>query len=434
MLFIVIIVTLIFIWAYIDSKKPHNFPPGPKWYPIFGCAWLLYKLGKETNSLKEASRKLSEKYGPLVGSKIGTNRIVFICGVKETYELFTRDEFNGRPDGVFYTCRTWGERKGILFADCTLWQEQRRFIFRQLREYAPDRSNVSNFVNEEILEMINDIRGKIEQGGGACVLRMDNFFEIHILNTLWIMLTGTKYRTEGSEIGRLAEMLMELFAQFDMIGPLFSHFPILRYICPNLSGYNKYDDVHKKICKFMEQEIENLKKTYNPSAPRGVIDAYLTVMNSSEKNDNYSDTQLQAICLDLFFAGAETSPKTLSFGFLYLLLYPQVQRKAQEELDRIVGRERLPNDTIVMLNGHGFLMDQKAGWKNPEAFDPERYIKDGKHRCIAEDFAKKNLFLIIASFLQNFNFDAVPGNPPLTEFVDGFTAGVKPYYALVTLR
>ena len=101
--------------------------------------------------------------------------------------------------------------------------------------------------------------------------------------------------------------------------------------------------------------------------------------------------------------------------------YPQIQEKAQEELDRVVGRARLPNildekklpyvraiikeverchnpfwlgtphtatsdfvyrghfipkDTVVVLNTYS--MHHKAGrYPNPERFDPERYVADG---------------------------------------------------------
>ena len=33
----------------------------------------------------------------------------------------------------------------------------------------------------------------------------------------------------------------------------------------------------------------------------------------------------------------------MQFAFLYMILNPQVQTKVQEEIDQVVGRERLPN-------------------------------------------------------------------------------------------
>lgn len=40
--------------------------------------------------------------------------------------------------------------------------------------------------------------------------------------------------------------------------------------------------------------------------------------------------------LDLFVGGSETSSKTLTFGILYMMLNPEVQEKAQREMDREV--------------------------------------------------------------------------------------------------
>lgn len=35
--------------------------------------------------------------------------------------------------------------------------------------------------------------------------------------------------------------------------------------------------------------------------------------------------------------------QTLSFIFAYLILHPDVQKKIQDEIDRIVGNSRMPN-------------------------------------------------------------------------------------------
>ncbi|TFK64018.1 cytochrome P450 [Pluteus cervinus] len=45
----------------------------------------------------------------------------------------------------------------------------------------------------------------------------------------------------------------------------------------------------------------------------------------------------------LFTAGSDTSSSTFTFFILAMRLYPEVMKKAQAEIDRVVGRERAPN-------------------------------------------------------------------------------------------
>ena len=47
--------------------------------------------------------------------------------------------------------------------------------------------------------------------------------------------------------------------------------------------------------------------------------------------------------MDLFVAGAESTSNTIEFLIMYLILNPDVQKKLQEELDRVLQRSRRPN-------------------------------------------------------------------------------------------
>lgn len=73
------------------------------------------------------------------------------------------------------------------------------------------------------------------------------------------------------------------------------------------------------------------------------MDVYLQMLKSPERKDSFSEKQLLAICLDMFMAGSETTSNSLTFGFMYLILFPDVQKKAQEEIDRVIGRDRAPS-------------------------------------------------------------------------------------------
>lgn len=59
-----------------------------------------------------ASAHLSERYGPVVGVRVGRDRQVICYGYEAIKEMLTKEEFDGRPQGPFYEIRTWGTRKG----------------------------------------------------------------------------------------------------------------------------------------------------------------------------------------------------------------------------------------------------------------------------------------------------------------------------------
>lgn len=65
-------------------------------------------------------------------------------------------------------------------------------------------------------------------------------------------------------------------------------------------------------------------------------------MAQAQLQDDFSDDQAAYISGTLLEAGADTTSNTL-YGFVQaMVLFPDVQKKAQEEIDRVVGASRLP--------------------------------------------------------------------------------------------
>lgn len=107
-----------------------------------------------------------------------------------------------------------------------------------------------------------------------------------------------------------------------------------------------------------------------------------------------------------------------------------------------------PQDTMLVGLYRGMMMDTKL-WKNPEEFDPDRFICDGKvkipdvffpfglgkHRCMGEMLARSNLFLFITTLMQSFNFAVPEGDPlPSEAPIDGATPSVRNYSVIITHR
>uniref|UniRef100_A0A1Y1M0H9 Cytochrome P450 n=1 Tax=Photinus pyralis TaxID=7054 RepID=A0A1Y1M0H9_PHOPY len=482
----IIIILLIFVLvllAYLDTRKPRFFPPGPAWFPILGCALKLRKLHVETGTLAEATQALATKYGPVVGARVGRERVVFICGAKAIHELLSRDELNGRPDNVATTSRTGGERRGMIFTDSEFWQEQKKFVIRHFKETSFRKEAMWEMLEEEVRSIIGDVKRAIEKNPAVDLHR---FFRIHVLNAFCFLITGQT--SNHHELIELEAAIAHLAQSVPMAGPVFGKFPFLRYICPEYCGYNKYVAIHEKILAFFHKKVKVLKDASNS----GLIPSYLDKLNSGQSGESFSEGQLLALCLDLLVAGYDSITNTLKFAFLYLILHPDIQKKAQEEIDTVLqGRPPTPEDrphlpyvecisleSIRMFTGRSFfvprratkdtqfngyfirknttlignfrdlLMDEAAGWHNPEDFDPDRFIRDGrlkipvnflpfawgKRRCVGEMFTRANVFLVVAGLLQAFNFETVPGNPVTVETVENFTPTVNHYKTYVTLR
>ncbi|KAL2728797.1 putative cytochrome P450 303a1 [Vespula squamosa] len=567
-LFLIVIMLLL----YLESRKPKGYPPGPKWWPILGSAIEVARIRKDTGYLFKTCSILSEKYGPVIGLKIGSDRIVILNDYNSVCSMLTNPACEGRPTSILYRERTWGKRRGLIVVDGKLWIEQRRFVLRHLRDFGYGRNSMTTIIEEEASKLVehfekllreehqtdntnrtssvcnnhnisinnddeiyqlknktienenkifkynvndNSIDKEINNENNfhdklnikinhnksnnaftsrQMIMSMDNAFGVTVLNTLWRMMAGKRFNTDDETLMYFQKILTKLLHEIDMIGAPFSHFPLLKFIAPKLSGYQLFIETHQQLWSFLYNELKNHKNTFNPDAPRDLMDVYLSVLKSKKCSKTFSESQLLAICVDLFIAGSETTSKALSFCFLYLVLFPNVQKKAHEEIDRVIGHRRfptlgdrprmtylnaivleslrmfmgrtlniphralkdtyimghrIPKDTMIIVNFNGLLMNKS--WSDPEEFRPERFIDKngrisvqdqyfpfsiGRHRCMGETLARSNLFIVITTLLQKFTFSVVPGKPkPSTsDFLDGVTAGPKPFKVLVTAK
>ncbi|XP_050460249.1 probable cytochrome P450 303a1 [Cataglyphis hispanica] len=562
----ILLLVLILLLLYLGCHKPKGYPPGPRWWPILGCALEVARIRQETGYLFKTCSTLCKKYGPVVGLKIGKDRIVVLNDLESVRAMLTNEDCDGRPIGPLFEARTFGARRGLVVVDERLWIEQRRFVLRHLREFGFGRTSMATIIEDEALKLVehfkkllrdghnyeitdirkltmdnntgqiyklqkdsknnlnksklcddNTINNKISNHkpwtiadlymkaedyaevrkvsqSAEMIISMHDAFGVTILNSIWRMMAGKRYDTGDKEVIYLQRNLSKLLREIDIIGAPFSHFPLLRFIAPELSGYKSFLQTHEEMWAFLKEELHNHKNTFVSNAPRDLIDVYLTMLNSKDCSDTFSESQLLAICIDLFIAGSETTSKALGFTFLYLILFPQVQKKAHEEIDKVLGRDRfptladrsrmpyiqavvleslrmfmgrtlnvphralkdtsivghkIPKDTMLIVNFNNMLMDES--WSDPENFRPERFLDNsgnvvtpekyfpfsiGRRRCLGEILAKSNIFIITATLLQAFSFSVIPGEPrPSTQdFVDGVTSAPKPYRALVSLR
>ncbi|CAF4743814.1 unnamed protein product [Pieris macdunnoughi] len=492
---ILVVIAIIVLILYLDTVKPPKFPPGPRWLPILGCAHEIQRIRDKCGYLYKCIQEVTNKYsddGSVVGIKIGKDRIVLVNSLEANKEMLYNEDIDGRPKGIFYQTRTWGERKGVMLTDGELWKEQRRFLIKHLKEFGFCRKGMSEISFSEARHLVKDLSKAIGDKTSA-ELYMHNFFNTYILNTLWTMMAGLRYEPDDPRMVKLQDLLFDLFAAIDMVGCAFSHFPILSVIAPKASGYKDFVTTHERLWAFLRDEIATHKERFHPSnEDKDFMDVYIRVLSQPGDKPTYSEGQLVAMCMDMFMAGTETTAKSMSFCFSYLVRNQEVQKKAQEEIDQVVGRDRpptsedklnmpyneaiihesvrhfmgrtfgvphramqdttlagyrIPKDTMVVSNYTNILMDDKL-YPDPYSFKPERFIRDGKvclpdhyfpfglskHRCLGDALAKCNIFMFTTAVLQKFSLLPGPEGPPSLNHVDGATPSAAPFRALIVNR
>lgn len=170
--------------------------------------------------------KLSQTYGPVTGFYMGTNLTVAVCGYEAVKDALNNDDLNGRPDSAARRERTFGKRlgnfihvkadhlnandphfTGFMFVDGEFFREQRRFALRHLRDLGFGRTSAEEMIQEEIRELIGLIGEQAASDPDGVVNFKAGIFNRSVLNILWALIGGERFRADDARLGSLLDMV-----------------------------------------------------------------------------------------------------------------------------------------------------------------------------------------------------------------------------------
>ncbi|XP_070762874.1 cytochrome P450 2F2-like isoform X1 [Enoplosus armatus] len=480
---ILLCLCIVFLFFQFRSRRPKNFPPGPTVLPIVGN---ILHISLE-NPLKDFE-KLRKSYGNVYSLFIGSKPAVVINGLNAMKEatVTKANDFAGRPQDLFVNDST--RRKGVILADYgSSWKAHRRFALMTLRNFGLGKDSMEERIHGEIQYTINTLEKSIGK-----TLSPQVMFHNAASNIICQVLFGTRYEYDDDFI----KVIVQCFTENAKIanGPwamLYDTFPMIRNL--PLPFKKAFENV--ETCQSLAKRLlAEHKKTRVPGEPRDFVDCYLDEMDKRGDDESFSEEQLTMYALDLHFAGTDTTSNTLLTGFLYLMTYPHIQERFQQEIDRVLeGKDRasfddrhrmpyvqavihevqriantvplsvfhcttkdtelmgysIPRGTMIIPNLTSVL-NEEGQWKFPHEFNPENFLNDqgefvkpeafmpfsaGPRMCLGEGLARMELFLIMVTLLRKFQFiwpeDA--GEPDYTP-VYGVTLTPKPFHMQIQLR
>ena len=408
------------------QQKYDKLPPGPPCIPIVGSfPFLNFKNGTADAMLDRSFWKL---FPDMYTVWIGYRPLVIIQNFDLAKDLFAREEYCGRALDYHenYIRGNNGTSLGIVKSQGLLWQEQRRFTVKHLKDLGFGKHKLEPVIQDEAQYLIDDFVSKSKLGD----VRFDNDFNIPIINILWQIVVSKRFEADLPES---KEMIDTVSILFKTGAPFLSRLWIVNQL-RELSGlpvFKRDTRILDLKSKIRSQILENVCE-FNLSGsndPKNFTEIYVKEINEREKlagqglkkghRSTFHIEQLVTLCLDFFLAGSETSSTTLSWAVLYLTLYPEVQKKCREEIERNLGGNlpskddvsrliycvatiqeiqriscvapatvlhstmkdvtikdyMLPKDTIIVGNLTKFMMDPGV-FPEPNKLIPERFIQD----------------------------------------------------------
>ncbi|KAF8346573.1 cytochrome P450 [Amanita rubescens] len=475
---------LIILRLYLSPR--FKYPPGPRPLPLLGNV-----LDVPVERPEERFAEWGFHYGDLVYIRLFQQPVLILNSLRAAREILEQR-------GAIYSDRP----RFVLFSELMGWasasthvrygprfRKHRRFVNLTFNQRATARLQplqvketftlVGGFMQEPKL-FIQHFR----RFAAATILKITYGREITSVEDPFVLLAeraGTLTVESGSPAATLVD-----------------YFPIIRHIptwAPFAGFKRRALEARKAVEKMMDVPFELVKEDLRtghavPSYTSTLLEAHRKPDGKVDLEDEYD---IKGSAGTLYAAAAETTVAVLETFMLAMTRQPHILVKAQEEMDRVVGTERLPdledraslsylecifNEVLrwnppvplglphrlmeddfyggyfipkgsnVLANIHAILHD----CPQPNEFNPDRYLIDndlpnpkdvvfgfGRRICPGRHFADSGMWIVISHIVALFRIAPVVNDdgkiivPPVS-FATGFVRHCKPFPCTIEPR
>eukprot|EP00253_Pinus_taeda_P007248 PITA_07248 len=463
----IIIYFILGVWR----TKYSRLPPGPPRWPIVGN---LLQLSNRPN---ESLFHLATKYGPLMSLSLGMQTTVVASSPAMAKEVLkTHDQVLAGRTVVQSLKAISHEKSSIVYAQCgSHWRMLRRISNMEL--FSVKRLEaLQHLRRDQVNRTIHEIYGDALEGKCVDIGHIVFQSAANLLVNMAFGNGGFDLHSQAvEELKDIVTKLMELCG----IPNIADFFPFLQFLDPQGISRGVKFYMGKKyeiIDKFIDGRLATRGNSSDRSddSEKDLLDVLLDM-----RSDEFTRTDIRGYLTDIFGAGTDTTTTTIEWAMAELIRNPKIMKRAQKELDEVIGRkrkveesdtERLPylravvkevfrfHPTVPLLVPHkaesrcevgGFVIPKNSQllvnvwaigrdptlWDEPTIFMPERFMCDdksdmeyrgqhfelipfgaGRRMCVGLPLASRMVHLVLASLIHSF--DWAPPNGVNAEKID----------------
>lgn len=481
------------LWLLIKKRCNAQGLPGPFPWPIIGNA---PQLGNTPHLYFD---RMSRIYGDVFQIKLGSRSVVVLNGDAIKEALVKRGvDFAGRPDFTSFQFISRG--KSMAFGDYNeWWKMHRRVAHSTVRAFSTGNAQTKKtFENHSICEIREMMKIFIEQTAEHEYFVPHQYFVISTANVMSALCFGGRYSYDDAEFQQVVGR-NDQFTRTVGAGSIVDVMPWLQYFPnPVKTLFDQFRALNIEFSEFIIGKVVEHRKTIEPGIIRDMTDAFIQALDNGitrSPGAELGKEYVSATISDIFGASQDTLSTALQWIVLILVKYPEIQKRLQEEVDRVVPRTELPSvehqprlpyvmafiyevmrfasfvpvtiphsttsdtfilnykipkKTVVFVNQWSSNHSPRK-WAHPDVFDPSRFLdKDGaldkdkasnvlifslgRRRCIGDDLSKMYLFLFTSVMMHQCEIKADPKCPLGLDFTYGLTIKPSAYRIALSLR
>ncbi|KAL6525296.1 hypothetical protein OROMI_030889 [Orobanche minor] len=455
---------------YNPRRPGLKLPPGPKPWPVIGNLNLIGSI------LHQSLHNLSQKHGQIMLLKFGKFPVVVASSPEMAKQfLKTHDTvFAYRPALAAGKYMAYNLSNMLSAPYGPHWRQARKIYLSEV--FGPKR--LEFFEQIRIDEMRNFVSRLFSLSGKPVVVR--DHLSLYTLSNMCRMVLSINYFGEdkfpdGVTLDELKGMIDEWFLLNGVlnIGDWISWLDFL-----DLQGYvKKMKALNKKLDRFLSYVIDD-HKARRIAAEKGrhgavgrddMVDVLVQLAEDPTLDVKLTSDRVKGLLQDLLAGGTDTTATTLEWTINEILIHPHIIKKAKEELNRVIGRNRwveendfsqlpyidaiimesmrlhpsatllaphcaiedcnvggydISKETMVLINTWSIGRDPNA-WDTPEKFLPERFLgKDidmlgsnfallpfgsGRRRCPGYNLGLKIVRTTLANLIHGFDLRLIEG-------------------------
>ncbi|ETS78836.1 hypothetical protein PFICI_08689 [Pestalotiopsis fici W106-1] len=323
------------ISSKFKDAEGNKIPHGPTGFPVLGSFPFLTHYPELTLD------KWAKKFGELYSVWLGNQLFVIISSPEIAKDLMVTNGavFSSRKE-MFIKSQTVFLGRGITATphnptcpECR--KKHRRIATNWLHSKEVDK--YTHVLDREATDMIKCLYEVCD--GGNALVNPQPFAGRCSLNNMLTIVFGTRTKSVHDPLVKTSLRLSREF--MNLTGPmsnLTDFVPLLQYLPLSLRSRGR--QLNKDLAATYGGMIKDIDRRMRSG--QKVPESLSKTMLQIRDMEKLDDMDMAILASAFMIGGVETTASIMQWFSALIPSYPEIQKRAQAELDRVVGRDRLP--------------------------------------------------------------------------------------------